>query len=105
MRLLSTSGHVALRPGKPGPGTRRSRKHALAAVAVALALAAAAAGAGVVLRAQTHDEGARRPPAADGATRADGRVSLVPAWWVPEGFALLNRLLADGNSYPSMAWP
>jgi hypothetical protein len=26
-------------------------------------------------------------------------------WWVPRGFETLNRLLAEGRSYPSMGWP
>ena len=68
-------------------------------VAVGLAASAAATAA----PAKSHAP-QRVPPHEGVPAAADQPANLVFAWSVPEGFLELNRLLALGNFYPSMAW-
>ena len=45
------------------------------------------------------------PPSADAAPASSVQMTDAASWWVPQGMWHLNRLLAEGNSYPLMGGP
>ncbi len=80
-------------------------KRTLLTSVMVVVLAASAAATAAFAKSPAGNRPPHRLPPHEGiATPVDQPANLVFAWSVPEGFDQLNRLLALGNFYPSMAW-